>query len=239
MSTDRDIRQEIIDIYRARAKNYDWTANLYYLIGYPEWAHRRAAVDALALERGGTVVEIGCGTGLNFSLLQEGVGPGGKIIGVDLTDAMLEQARQRVQREGWDNVELVHSDALQYVFPSGVDGILSTYALSLIPECGEVICEGAQALRPGSRWVVLDLRLPARWPEWLSSLLLPIVRPFAVTDEWVARRPWEAIRRAMGDCLSDVSVTEMYLGLAYIASGRQRDQVHGAAQSSDLQEDGR
>jgi demethylmenaquinone methyltransferase/2-methoxy-6-polyprenyl-1,4-benzoquinol methylase len=43
-------------------------------------------------------------------------------------------------------IELVRGDALQYVFPSGVDGIISTYALSLVPECDEVICKGAQAL---------------------------------------------------------------------------------------------
>jgi demethylmenaquinone methyltransferase/2-methoxy-6-polyprenyl-1,4-benzoquinol methylase len=219
MSENRDLRQEIIDLYRARAGNYDFTANLYYLVGYPEWAHRRRAVNALALESGTIVVEIGCGTGLNFSLLQQAVGPTGKIVGVDLTDAMLRQARQRVRDRGWNNVELVHSDALRYDFAPGVDGIISTYALSLIPECDEVICRGAQALRPGGRWVVLDLKLPDRWPEWLSSLLLPLVRPFAVTDEWLARRPWETIKWAVDDCLTHVSLTEMYLGLAYLLSG--------------------
>jgi demethylmenaquinone methyltransferase/2-methoxy-6-polyprenyl-1,4-benzoquinol methylase len=220
---DRDIRQEIIEIYRARAKNYDFTANLYYLIGYPEWAHRRKAVDALALEPGDTVVEIGCGTGLNFGLLQEAVGPTGKIIGVDLTDAMLEKARKRVSEKGGENVELVHSDALQYTFSPGVDGILSTFALSLVPECGQVIGNGAQALASGGRWVVLDLKIPEGWPKWLVSLLVPIVRPFAVTDEWLARRPWETIHNAIDSCLSDVSITELYLGISYIISGVQEN----------------
>jgi ubiquinone/menaquinone biosynthesis C-methylase UbiE len=216
-----DLRERIVDLYRARARNYDLTANLYYLIGYREWAHRRKAIATLALRPGDAVVEIGCGTGLNFGLLQGAVGPTGKIIGVDLTDAMLEQARQRVQENGWENVELVHSDALEYEFPHDVDGILSTFALSLVPECGQVICKSTQALRPGGHWVVLDLRLPDRWPGWLSSLILPIVRPFAVTDEWVARRPWDTIHGAMRDCLSDVSLTEMYFGASYIISGER------------------
>jgi len=216
---ERDIRREIIDIYRARAKNYDFTANLYYLIGYPEWAHRRKAVDTLMLERGDTVVEVGCGTGLNFSLLQEAVGPTGKIVGVDLTDAMLDQARRRVRAKGWDNVELVQSDALQYTFPRSVDGILSTFALSLIPECGEVICNGAEALSAGGRWVILDLKIPENWPKWLVSLIVPIVRPFAVTDEWVMRRPWETIQQAAGECLTDLSRSELYLGVSYILGG--------------------
>jgi ubiquinone/menaquinone biosynthesis C-methylase UbiE len=192
---------------------------LYYLIGYPEWAHRRKAVQALALKPGDTVVEVGCGTGLNFGLLQDAVGPTGKIIGVDLTDAMLEQARQRVSDRNWDNVELVHSDALHYTFLPGIDGILSTFALSLIPECGQVICIGAEALASGGRWVILDLQIPQGWPQWLVSLVVPIVRPFAVTDEWVARRPWETIQRAAGECLSDLSQSELYLGISYILSG--------------------
>ena len=88
-------------LYRKRARNYDWTANLYYLIGYREWAYRRRAVAALHLGLGDTVVEMCCGTGLNFPLLQAAVGPAGRIIGVDLTDAMLDGARRRVERNGW------------------------------------------------------------------------------------------------------------------------------------------
>ncbi|RJQ48340.1 MAG: methyltransferase domain-containing protein [Nitrospiraceae bacterium] len=83
-------------LYRRRAKHYDVTANFYYLIGFREQAYREKAVQALDFQSGDTVVEIGCGTGLNFSLLQNYVGPEGKIIGVDLTDAMLEQAGRRV-----------------------------------------------------------------------------------------------------------------------------------------------
>ncbi len=110
-------REDVINIYRKRAKRYNITANLYYFIGLREWAYRKKAIDALNLQRGDTVVEIGCGTGLNFSLLQQAIGHDGKIIGVDLTDAMLAQARKRVEKKGWTNVELVLSDAASYKFP--------------------------------------------------------------------------------------------------------------------------
>ena len=123
-------KEEVVDIYRKRAKRYDFTANLYRLIGFREPAYRRMAVKALSLHPGDTVVEIGCGTGLNFQLLRQAVGSSGKIIGVDLTDAMLAQARKRVEDEGWSNVELVQSDAAQYEFPNGVDGIISTFNIT-------------------------------------------------------------------------------------------------------------
>lgn len=74
---DSQLRSHIIKTYRKRAENYDFTANLYYLFGYREWAYRRLAVDALHLQSGDTVVELACGTGLNFPLYQQAVSPQG------------------------------------------------------------------------------------------------------------------------------------------------------------------
>ena len=138
-------KSEISTLYGSRARHYDVTANLYYVLGFREWSYRKKAVRALQLSPGDTVVEIGCGTGLNFTLLQETVGPTGRIIGVDLTEAMLAQARERVERAGWDNVEIVHSDAAEYDFPVGVNGILSTFALTLVPEYDQVIARDLPA----------------------------------------------------------------------------------------------
>lgn len=215
-------REQVIATYRKRAGHYDLTANLYYLLGFREWAYRRSAIEGLCLQRGATVVEVGCGTGLNFPLLQQGVGPGGRIIGVDATDAMLDRARCRIQRAGWTNVELVNCDALEYEFPVGVEAILSTFALSLVPECGEVVAKGSEALAVGGRFVVLDLKLPdAPLPGWLIGALLPIVRPFAVTQDIVARRPWEAIRSTMEECLGDHTWVERFFGVAFLSAGTQ------------------
>ncbi len=152
------LTDQITALYRRRAKNYDLTANLYYLMGYREWAFRRKAVAALHLRPGDTVIEIGCGTGLNFGLYQDIIGPEGAIIGIDLTDAMLEQARRRVERQGWRNVELIHGDALHADLPAGVNGVISTFALSLIPEADQVIERGSRILVDGGRCWTSRLR---------------------------------------------------------------------------------
>ena len=149
MAHDFTTREEVLGVYRKRARRYDLTANVYYLLGFREWAYRKRAIAALGLRPGDTVVEIGCGTGLNFGLLEERIGPQGRLIGVDLTDAMLSRARERVRDKGWRNVELVECPAASFRFPPGIDGILSTFALTLEPEYDQVIERGAEALEPG------------------------------------------------------------------------------------------
>jgi len=212
-------RERLIEIYRRKAKHYDVTSRLYPVPGYPHRSHRRRAVHALGLRPGDSVVDIACGTGLNFSLIEQMIGPGGRIVGVDLTDAMLAQAERRIATNGWSNVRLVQGDAAEFDFPAEVDAILSTYALTQVPECGDVIAHGAAALSRGRRWVVVDLKLPGNAPSWLVQAGTALARPFSSADEWIACRPWEAIRAAMQDRLTHLTWTELCLGTAFLATG--------------------
>jgi ubiquinone/menaquinone biosynthesis C-methylase UbiE len=214
--------EHLIGTYRKKAKRYDLTSRLYPVPGYPQQAQRLRTVQALGLRRGATVVDVACGTGLNFSLIQEAIGPEGRIVGVDLTDAMLAQAQDRVKAHGWGNVSLVQSDAASFDFPAAVDAILSTYALTQVPECAEVIAHGAAALSAGGRWAVLDLKVPDKTPGWLAHLGIATVRPFASIEDWTMRRPWAAIRGAMEEELADFSWTELFFGTAFLAAGRRR-----------------
>jgi len=208
-------KNEIRSLYNKRAERYDLTANLYYLVGFREYAYRRKAIRALGLSKGDTVVEISCGTGLNFPLLQDAVGEEGQIIGVDLTDSMLNKAAVRVGANGWTNVQLVQSDAAEYTFPANVDAILSTFAITLIPEYDNIIRRGTEALAAGGRWVVLDFKLPDGWLKPLVPLAILITRPFGVTLDLAARHPWESIESHLGEC----SLEDLYGGFAYVASG--------------------
>src|ERR1700759_2860960 len=84
-------REHLIQTYRKKAKHYDITSRLYPAPGYPQRAQRLRAVQALRLRPGDSVIDIACGTGLNFRLLEEAIGADGRIVCVDLTDAMLAQ----------------------------------------------------------------------------------------------------------------------------------------------------
>jgi len=212
-------QERLIETYRKKAKHYDVTSRLYPAPGYPQRSQRLRAVQALGLRAGDSVIDIACGTGLNFPLIEEVIGPGGRIVGVDLTDAMLAQAQERIAANGWGNVSLVQSDAADFDFPAGTDAILSTYALSQVPGCAAVITHGAAALSAGGRLAVLDLKVPGRTPQWLAQLGTAMVRPFAAIDEWMTRRPWETIRAGMQEELADLAWTELCFGTAFLAAG--------------------
>jgi ubiquinone/menaquinone biosynthesis C-methylase UbiE len=210
-------KAQILHVYQKRARNYNVTANLYYAIGFREYAYRKKAAGALKLRKGDTVVEISCGTGLNFPYLQDAVGDEGRIIGVDLTEAMLDKARRRVEQYHWGNVELIHCDAGKYTFPEHIDGILSSFAITLIPEFDEIIMNGARALKPGKRLVILDFRIPSNWLAFLAPLAITIMKPFGVSPDLADRHPWESIERH----LHNLKMESLYGGLAYIARGEK------------------
>lgn len=206
----------VVELYRRRAGRYDVATEL-YRVAFPLHRYRRLAVDALGAKPGDTVVEIGCGTGANFELIQQRIGPEGRLVGVDLTDAMLEQAERRVAQHGWRNVELVRSDAARFEFPDGTNAILSTLALTLSPEYDAVIEHGARSLAPGGRWVLLDLKDPG-WPRALMNAALAVMRPYGVELELADRHPWESLERHMPRS----SMRELYFGVAYLAVGENK-----------------
>ncbi len=216
-------QEDVVHAYRKRAGRYDRAVTFFDLFrpfGFDIPAWRREAVRALDLKPGDTVVEIGCGTGLNFPLLQEAVTPEGKIIGVELSEAMLSQARQRVADNGWKNVELVHTDAAWFEFPANVGGILSTFVLILIPECGQIVSRGCEALAPGRRWAVLDMAWPRSFPLWWRHMLF-FLKSYGVTEETLKRRPWDIVWETLQQQLVDVTRRSYWMGFFYLATGRR------------------
>jgi demethylmenaquinone methyltransferase/2-methoxy-6-polyprenyl-1,4-benzoquinol methylase len=196
---------------------HDFVSSLAYVIGFRDWAYRQRAVDLLGVAKGDRVVELGCGTGRNFPLLERAVGPAGAVIAVDLSETMLARARKRAARHGWSNVELVHSDAATYEFPAPLDGVLSTYTLVILPEYDRVIERAYGALKDGKRCVVLDQKLPSGPASRLVPLLDVLSRPLDYSRIVGERRLWESIRRHAGN----VRVEEVYFGFVYLAVGEK------------------
>jgi demethylmenaquinone methyltransferase/2-methoxy-6-polyprenyl-1,4-benzoquinol methylase len=210
-------KKETRDLYRRRAGHYDRSLLLFRPLGIRLAYYRRATVAALSLKPGDSVVELGCGTGLNFPWVQEAIGPTGRLTAVDLTDAMLDVARERVARAGWKNVDLVQADLAEWQFPAGMSGVYSTFVMSLIPEYGLVIERASQALKKGGRLAVMDFKEPVNWPRPLRRLAVWLNKPYGVNQDVINRHPWESIRRH----LTETEYKEFYFGTVYLCAGER------------------
>jgi demethylmenaquinone methyltransferase/2-methoxy-6-polyprenyl-1,4-benzoquinol methylase len=205
--------QRIRELYSKRARRYNLTANLYTLIGVRIREYRQEAVEALHLRKGDRVLEPACGTGLNFDLLERAVGASGRVVGVDLTPAMLAKARERVAKHEWTNVQLIEGDASQLELAQPFDGILCTFALSLMADFPEVLRRAAALLKAGGRLAILDMKYSSS--KFLNSLELLLTLPFGATDEELRLKLWEE----MAKHVSEVQMVEHYLGMIYLVCG--------------------
>jgi demethylmenaquinone methyltransferase/2-methoxy-6-polyprenyl-1,4-benzoquinol methylase len=214
-------KQEVINAYRIQASKYDIRVRFFDLFawcGFDLSGWRKEAIAKLNLKPGDSVIDIGCGTGLNFPLLYQAVGQEGKIIGVDLSDEMLAEAQQRAAAHQWDNVQLVSADASEFEFPESIDAVLSTFAMILIPDCGQVVINACQSLSPRARLVVLDMAWPRNFPLWWRHILF-FLRSYGVTADVLRRRPWELVQKNMKDNLTNMTQKNYWFGFFYLCYG--------------------
>ncbi len=208
-------KQKIQAMYQSGARRYDLFVKIYLLIGFRMESCRMRAVKLLRLQEGDCVVELGCGTGLNFGCIIEQIGPQGRLTGVDLTPGMLECARERVEHFGWKNVELIQSDIAEYTFPEGISRVLSTGVFGFVAEHDRVIEAAWHAIVPGGRLVIMDCKQPERMPLWLLKPFVRLGRPFGLTFDYLQHHPWESVESHF----QETALEKMYGDMVYISSG--------------------
>ncbi len=169
-------------------------------------ASRAAAPDGTALFKGGRVIDIGVGTGLELPMFASHT----RIVGIDLSDAMLRRARDRVRRDGLAAVEgLLVMDATRLAFPDeSFDVAVLPYVLTVVPEPHRMMDEVRRVVRRGGEIVLVNHFGADRGPlalaeAWLgrrsASLGWHPQFPFSVLGDWVAAHPDMAMleRRAV------------------------------------------
>ena len=118
------------------------------------------------IHAGETVLDIGCGAGLDLLLAAKRVGPEGQAIGVDMTGAMIERARQSAETAGLGQVEIRRGDATALPIADGtIDVVSSNGVLNLVPEKGLTFAEIVRVLKPGGRLHLADIALDVELPE--------------------------------------------------------------------------
>jgi arsenite methyltransferase len=212
----------------SEAPGVDWTGG-----SYSEGEKRelpRAALDAslgcgnpvalATLSPGEVVLDLGSGGGIDVLLSARRVAPGGKAYGVDMTDEMLELARENKRKAGVENVEFLKGHIEDVPLPDDhVDVVISNCVINLSTDKGKVIREAYRVLKPGGRFAVSDMvflegkdRLPAEvirnvelWAGCVSGAL--------------EKEEYETLLRGAGFEDVSVEVTHTYEPEAAVGSG--------------------
>lgn len=175
-------------MYRYQRHIYDLTRK-YYLFG------RDSLIRDLDIPAGGSVLEIGCGTGRNLALIRRRY-PSARLFGLDISAEMLASAKAKLSQDGKSPAVLRVADATDFTSAefgeSGFDRIVISYALSMIPEWEKAIEAAGAALAPSGSLHIVDFGQQERLPGFFATLLRGWLKRFHVTPRARLRDAIEA-----------------------------------------------
>ena len=197
--------------YRTIATRYD--RKLQIRLGE---AARRRAFAQFNLRPGDTVFDVGCGTGLSFPLIEEAIGPSGRLVGIEPSPEMAAIARARVQSGGWENVELVEATAEGAQLPPGADAVV-IFRVHEVLRSRTALRNVLGSARAGAHVFVVGVKWAPWWAFPLNAALWILTRPVTTTHEGFAR-PWDIL----GELVADLHVQSLSGGTQFIASAVTR-----------------
>ena len=178
----RDAIQEeyrLVALEPQRGFHFHTGRPLAHLLGYPdEWLIDlpESSIESFAgtgnpfslgeLNPGENVVDVGSGAGFDSLIAARMVSPTGQVVGIDMTPAMIEKARNAAQEAGMSNVEFRHGYAETLPIEDGwADVVISNGVLNLIPDKSTALKEMARILKPGGRLQIGDILVQKAVPE--------------------------------------------------------------------------
>jgi ubiquinone/menaquinone biosynthesis C-methylase UbiE len=202
------------EYYRRRAKNYNLTDYL-FLGQFPRITMRKELMAMSGLKPGDKVLDFACGAGANFPYIMERIGPTGKLVAVDYSADMLAAAGEVVKQYGWQNIQLIQSDAAIMQPGNDFDCVLCTLGLAVIPRYEMAMQQAWDALKPGGTYAIADICESERWYTRPIAFLMDFIDVFIIADS--SRRPWEWLA-AKGQ---GYERKELFFGYFYAATAQK------------------
>jgi len=175
------IQEEYAEVARNPKQGFHFHTGrpLAALLGYqPEWLKGtpEGAIESFAgtgnpfslgeIYSGEQVVDVGCGAGIDSFIAANKVGAAGRVIGVDMTPAMLERARGSATKGKFTNVEFRQGYGEALPVPDGwADVVISNGVLNLMPDKAAALGEMARVLKPGGRLQIGDILVQKEVPQ--------------------------------------------------------------------------
>jgi len=134
---------------------------------------RRRAINKLDLKPNYKVLDIACGTGLNFKPIERRIGKQGSITAIDYSKDMLKKAKRLIKKNNYNNIKLIKADAANIELKDHFDAVISTLGFSSIPNHKAALKTAVNSLKKGKKLVILDGKKFNLKP---LNILLPILR---------------------------------------------------------------
>lgn len=203
-------------IYQNQRHFYDLTRK-YYLLG------RDHLINQLDVPEGGSVLELGCGTGRNLIAAAKRY-PKAKFFGLDISHQMLATAEKNIEKAGFgDRIKLIQGDASNALAVSGFgpdsyDRVFYSYTLSMMPIWREALQTGLANLSREGKISVVDFGQQERLPSWFRGLLFKWLEGFHVTPRADLQSELSSLAEAHA---ADLKFTPLYRGYAVYAELRR------------------
>lgn len=148
-------------------------------------SHEHEVVESLKLRPGQKVLEVGVGTGMALDAFPPYV----RLMGIDPSDSMLSQAREKVRENGWSHIELAQGDALKLDFPDdSFDDVVTFHVITVVPDPVRMMEEMIRVCKPGGRIVVVNHFASANPVLYfLNTLVNPLTKLLGWTTRLRAR----------------------------------------------------
>jgi SAM-dependent methyltransferase len=204
--------QRALARYREHAAGYDASALRTLPLRY-------RTIWNLSLAPGDAVLDVACGTGLSFALIEEAIGPSGRLVGVELSPEMAARGQARIERAGWTNAELLVAsmDDADLAPPRGpFDAVAFNFTHDVL-QSDAALANIMKACKPGARVAVAGSKLL----PWYLAPFNAYVRwnnaPYLTTQRGL-RKPWGRLERYV----PDLAITPAFFGACYLAKGIYR-----------------
>ena len=147
--------------------------------------YKEKVFNVSSLKRGDRVLVYCCGTGLDFPGIENKIGEEGHIVGVDFSHEMLEKAKQRIEKYGWNNVELFEADVTAFSLDNEelFDVGICTLGLSIIPEYKAAYYSLVSKVKKCGEIIIGDMQLASGWYARFNPITIFLAKRFGGSFE--------------------------------------------------------